>query len=174
MPAGTLLAVRLDRPVNSEEVEQGDLLAATVTSPIVVNGDVVVATGAHAHLRVASVDPTAQNDGMEHLSLTLADVESERGKVHVVTQARNFNGPAKKADAAKRAGIGAAAGAVGGYVVGHLFHHGGAGLPREPAGSSHRRRYRESRTRQAALGNAPRVPPLPARHRQLGQITPPG
>ena len=127
IPAGTLVSVRLDRPVNSEEVASGDVLEATVSSPIVINGDVVVATGARAHLRVTSVDASGQNDGAEHLSLSLADVESERGRVHVIAPAKSFNGPAKKADAAKRAGFGAAAGAVGGFVVGHLFHHGGAG-----------------------------------------------
>ena len=127
LPVGTGIAVRLDRPVNSDDVNEGDILDATVSSPVTLDGNVVIATGARAHVRVTGIDRTGKAGGMEHMQLALVDVSSEQGRMEIASGAHQFDGPTAKADAAKRAGIGGAAGAVGGFVVGHLFHHGGAG-----------------------------------------------
>jgi hypothetical protein len=113
--------------VNSDDVNEGDILDATVSSPVTLDGNVVIATGARAHVRVTGIDRTGKAGGMEHMQLALVDVSSEQGRMEIASGAHQFDGPTAKADAAKRAGIGGAAGAVGGFVVGHLFHHGGAG-----------------------------------------------
>ena len=127
IPAGTAIPVRLDRPLNSEDLNQGDLVAATVSSPVTVNGDVVIRTGARAHLRVAGVDHTAETDGSQHLRLVLADVETTQGRVLVASRTHDFAGPKRSQDEVKRGVVGGAVGAIGGAVIGHLFHHAGAG-----------------------------------------------
>jgi hypothetical protein len=127
LPAGTIISVRLDQSVNSDRLNMGDFVEATVSSPITVDGNIVVSTGAKARLKVTGVEHTAKDGGAEHLQLALAEVTTEQGRVQVSAPARQFDGPTLHAEQAKRGGIGAAAGAVGGFVVGKIFHHGGAG-----------------------------------------------
>lgn len=127
IPSGTPIPVRVDRALNSEDLNEGDLVDATVSSPVTVNGEVVIRTGARAHLRVVSIDRTGETNGVQHLRLQLVDVTTARGRATVTSRTRDFAGPKASQDAAKRAGVGGAVGAVGGFVVGHIFHHGGAG-----------------------------------------------
>lgn len=127
IPSGTPIPVRVDRELNSEDLNEGDLVDATVSSPVTVNGDVVIRTGARAHLRVVSIDRTGETNGTQHLRLALVDVVTERGRVNVTSRSHDFAGPKASQDAVKRGAVGGAVGAVGGFVVGHLFHHGGAG-----------------------------------------------
>ena len=124
---GTLISVRLDQAINSDDLNVGDTVPATIGSPITVDGNVVVATGARARLKVTAVDHTAKEGGAEHLQLALVDVTTEQGPVQVFAPAHQFDGPTLHTEQLKRGGVGAAAGAVGGFVVGKLLHHGGAG-----------------------------------------------
>ena len=95
---------------------------------VTVGGQVVIKTGARAHLRVVAIDHGDGAKATQHLSLALADTTSITGhRLSVSTSAHEFAGPTVKGDAVKRAGVGGAIGAAGGFVVGHLFHHGGAG-----------------------------------------------
>ena len=124
LPVGTSVSVRLDSPINSDDLNVGDMVNATVSSPVTSEGNVVIATGARAHLRVTSLDRSGKT---QQLQLALIDVGSEQGRLNLSTGARLFEGAPAKQEVAKRAGIGGAVGAAGGFVVGHLFHHGGAG-----------------------------------------------
>ena len=127
LPVGTMISVRLDDAINSDDLRMGDFLNATVSSPVTVEGNVVVSTGAKAKLKVTGIDHTAKQGGSEHLQLSLVDLSTEQGRVQVSTNVKQFDGPTVHVEQAKRGGIGAAAGAVGGFVVGKIFHHGGAG-----------------------------------------------
>jgi len=127
LPAGTMVSVRVDEAINSDTLNVGDTVDATVSSPITVDGNVIVTTGARAKLKVTGVNHTAKEGGAEHLQLALVDLSTEQGRVQVTTPAHQFDGPTVHTEQAKRGGIGAAAGAVGGFVVGKIFHHGGAG-----------------------------------------------
>lgn len=124
LPVGTAISVRLDRPLNSDELNVGDVVNATVSSPVTIDGNVVVATGAVAHLRVSSL---MREGKQQELHLALVDVVSQQGRVATASEGRSFEGPALKNEQLKRGGIGGAVGAAGGFVVGKLFHHGGAG-----------------------------------------------
>ena len=74
---------------------------------------------------------------MQHLSLTLSEVSTKKGSFGGVSAgSKDFVGSGKGGDEAKRAGIGAATGAIGGFVVGKLFHHGGAGAVAGGAGGA--------------------------------------
>jgi hypothetical protein len=127
LASGTLISVRIDQAINSDDLSVGDTVAATVSSPITVDGNLVVSTGARARLRVTGVEHAAKEGGSQHLHLALVDVTTEQGIVQVTAPAHQFDGPTVHTDQLKRGGVGAAAGAVGGFVVGKLFHHGGAG-----------------------------------------------
>ena len=128
IPMGTNIPVRLDQAVNSDTLNEGDMLDATVSSPVTVGGQVVIKTGAPAHLRVVSIDHGDSTKAQQHLHLALADATSISGRpLSVSTSTHDFAGPTVKGDAVKRAGVGGAIGAAGGFVVGHLFHHGGTG-----------------------------------------------
>jgi hypothetical protein len=127
LPAGTVVSVRLDQAINSDEVNIGDTVDATVSSPVTVDGNVVVSTGAKAKLKVISIEHTAKEGGSEHLQLALIDLTTEQGKVHVNAPAKVFDGPTLRGQQVKHGAIGAGVGAVGGFFAGKLLHHGGAG-----------------------------------------------
>ena len=120
LPAGTVVSVRVHQAINSDALKVGDTVDATVSSPITVDGNVIVTTGARAKLKVTGVDHTAKEGGAEHLQLALVDLSTEQGRVQVTTPAHQFDGPTVHTEQAKRGGIGAAAGAV----VGKIFHRG--------------------------------------------------
>jgi len=127
MPAGTVVSVRLDQAINSDQLNIGDTLDATVSSPVTVDGNVIVSTGAKAKLKVISIEHTAKEGGSEHLQLALVDLTTEQGKVRVNAPAKVFDGPTLRGQQVKHGAIGAGVGAVGGFFAGKLFHHGGAG-----------------------------------------------
>lgn len=127
LPAGTVVSVRLDQDINSETLNIGDTVPATVSAPVTVDGNVIVSTGAKAKLKVTAVENSAKDGGAAHLQLALADLSTDQGRVTVSTNTKEFNGPTLHMEQAKRGGVGAAVGAAGGFLVGHIFHHGGAG-----------------------------------------------
>ncbi len=133
LPVGAMVPIRLDKDVNSDDLNIGDFVNATVNSPVTVDGNVLVSAGAKARLKVIAVDHTAKEGGAEHLQLALVDLSTEQSRVQVTTSAKQFDGPTVHREPAKRGGIGAAAGAVGGFV-GKIFHHGGAGAARAGGG----------------------------------------
>lgn len=134
LPAGTVVSVHLDAAVNSDQLNVGDFVNATVSSPVTVDGNVVVSSGTDARLKVTGLERTATEGGAEHLQLALVELGTEQGQVQVTTKARQFDGPTMHIEQPKHGGIGAAAGAVGGFVKGKLFHHGGAGGAVPPKG----------------------------------------
>jgi hypothetical protein len=136
LPGGTVVAVRLDQAINSDDLSVGDPVNATVSSPVTVDGNVIVSTGARARLKVVSVEHDAKEGGAEHLQLAMVSLSTEQGPVAVSTNAKEFKGPTMHVEEAKRGGIGAGIGAVGGFVVGKIFHHGKAGAGAGAAGGA--------------------------------------
>ena len=133
LPLGAMVSVRLDAAVNSDDLNLGDIVNATVDSPVTVDGNQIFSPGAKARLKVIAVEHTAKEGGGEHLQLALVDLSTEQTRLQVTTSAKQFDGPTVHREQAKRGGIGAAAGAVGGFV-GKIFHHGGAGTARAGGG----------------------------------------
>jgi hypothetical protein len=134
LPAGTVVSVHLDAAVNSDNLKVGDFVDATVSSPVTVDGNVVVPPGTEARLKVTGVERAEKDGEAEHLQLSLVELGTGQGQMEVTTKARQFNGPTMHVEQARRSGIRAAAGAVGGFVKGKLFRHGGAGGAAAPKG----------------------------------------
>lgn len=118
LPAGTVVSVRVNQAINSDTLNVGDTVDATVSSPVTVDGNVIVTTGARAKLKVTSVDHTAKEGGAEHLQLALVDLSTEQGRVQVATPAHQFDGPTVQQT--KRGGIG------------KLFHRGAVTAKAQP------------------------------------------
>ena len=119
IPAGTLVTVRLDQTLSSEQSQAGDTFRATLDAPLIVDGLVIAERGARAEGKVSKVDQSGRVRGLAELALVLTSVRSSDGQTirfdtdSFVRQAEN----SKKEDAAKvgaAAGIGAAIGAIAG------------------------------------------------------------
>ena len=67
VPAGTLVSVRLDDRLSTESSRVGDVLHATVTAPVEVDGDTVIPAGAAIQGYVAMVEATSPLNGRGHL-----------------------------------------------------------------------------------------------------------
>ena len=116
---GTLLPVRLNEQVSSEKNVSGDLVMATLSEPLVVNGFVIAERGARAECRLVKVTRAGKVKGVAHLALELISFHSSDGqKVNVHSATFEKEGEeSKKSDAAK-IGTGAAIGAIIGAIAG--------------------------------------------------------
>jgi hypothetical protein len=127
MPVGTSVVVRLDSDFNSDNANVGDMLPATVVTPLTSDGNVVVQRGASAQVRVVSIDKSGKLTGKSHVQFALVQVTAHGKLVHVTTTSKSMDGPSQGVRTAERTGIGGAAGAAIGAITGHLFHHAGTG-----------------------------------------------
>ncbi|HET8548649.1 MAG TPA: hypothetical protein VFL57_11620 [Bryobacteraceae bacterium] len=130
IPAGMLLAVRIDQTLSTDRNEAGDSFRATLDAPLVIDGYVIAERGARAQGRVAEVDRGGRVRGTASMTLELVSVTGSDGqRIRVETQsfARQAQSSRGK-DAAKvgaAAGLGAAIGAIAGGGKGAAI---GAGI----------------------------------------------
>ncbi len=127
MAAGTPVVVRLDNDFNSDNATVGEMLPATVVSPVTSEGNVVVQRGASAQVKVVQIDKSGKMSGKSRVQFALVGVTAHGKLLHVSGSSKEMDGPSQGARTAERTGIGAAAGAAVGAIAGHLFHHAGAG-----------------------------------------------
>ena len=127
IPAGAAIDIRLNQGFSSDEVEEGQTFAATVATPLVVNGKVVIAQGADATIRVVSVDRAGELTGKAVTQLALVQVTAGSKRYQVASGSKAIEGKEQAVEAGKRAGVGGAVGAGVGFLGDKLFHHGGAG-----------------------------------------------
>jgi hypothetical protein len=127
LAVGTPITVSLDQDFSSDALEVGQTLEATVTSPLVLHGNVVVPRGAAATLRVTEVDESGKYAGRSRVDATLTNITSGSRHYRVTASTYVFQGPSQVAHTAERAGIGAAIGGAAGFIGGKFFHHAAAG-----------------------------------------------
>jgi hypothetical protein len=122
LPSGTVLQARLDNEIGTKVSKVGDTFSATVETDVVAqNGQVVVPSGAKIYGKVTGLDnsdhagePAAIKIDFERLNMRGASYPFE-GKVtatHLETR-----GADTRDETLKKAGIGAAAGAVLGGIL---------------------------------------------------------
>ena len=126
LPVGTPVVVRLNSDFDSDQANLGDLLPATVVTPLVSQGTVAVERGASAQLQVMVIDKSGTMTGKSHVQFALVELTAHGKPVHVTASSKSLNGPAQSAPAATKTGIGSAAGAAIGHMTGRLFHRAGA------------------------------------------------
>ncbi|MGB8535856.1 MAG: hypothetical protein WCD57_05545, partial [Acidobacteriaceae bacterium] len=125
--SGASVAVRLDRDFNSDNSTVGELLTATVVTPLTSEGNVVVQRGSSAQLKVTKIDKSGKISGKSHVEFALVGLTAHGKLMHISGSSKGVDGPSQGVRTAERTGIGGAAGAAIGALAGHLFHHAGAG-----------------------------------------------
>jgi hypothetical protein len=125
--SGGSVAVRLDSDFNSDHSTVGELLPATVVTPLISEGNVVVQRGSNAQLKVVRIDKSGKISGKSHVEFALVGLTAHGKLVRISGSSKGVDGPSQGVKTAERTGIGGAAGAAIGALAGHLFHHAGAG-----------------------------------------------
>jgi hypothetical protein len=121
--APTSVVVRLDTDFDSDNATVGELLPATVVTPLTSGGNVVVGRGAPAQLKVVRIDNSGKISGKSQVELALVGLTTHGKLVRISGSSRQMDGPSQGVRSGKRTGVGSAIGAI----TGHLFHHAGAG-----------------------------------------------
>jgi hypothetical protein len=124
---GISVVVRLDTDFNSDNATVGQLLPATVVTPVTSEGNVIVPRGANAQLQVVSIDKSGKISGKSHVQLALVGLRANGKLLRISGSTKSVDGPSQGVRTAERTGIGSAAGAALGALTGHLFHHAGTG-----------------------------------------------
>lgn len=117
--AGREITVRTTRVLSTKTMKTGDVFAAVLEEPIVLDGWTVAGTGAKVDGRIAEADKGGRIKGKASISVELTSLTTADGqKVEIVTSPVDAEAAANKGKEAKRIGVGAGAGAAIGAIAG--------------------------------------------------------
>lgn len=124
VPEGTRIEVVLDQSLSSKTSSDGQGFSATVVDPIVVDGQEVIAKGAHARGVVTSAKAAGRFKGASELGLALRTIEvnGQRYEIRASTPELSKKGKGK------RTGAMVGGGAGGGALIGGLAGGGKGAL----------------------------------------------
>jgi hypothetical protein len=118
IPAGTQLSIRLNDPLSSETNKTGDTFHASLSSPIVLDGETIIPSGADVVGRVANVQSAGRFAGQSLLTLELTSLSVNGRTYNVQTNQWTRQGKGEGKNTATKVGIGTAAGAILGGIIG--------------------------------------------------------
>lgn len=118
IPAGTEIHAILDTALSSRANQAGDAFTATLTRPLVVGGQTIVAS--HARVRGVVVDarPSGHLSKPALLSLTLKSIDVNGSRVDIRTDDLTMEGASHKKRDVVAVGGGSALGAIIGGIAG--------------------------------------------------------
>lgn len=122
VPAGTVLSVRINQPLDSHNAQPGMSFDGTVVADIVADGAIAIPRGATVHGQVANVSNAGALKGRGSLSLQLTGVSLGGQEFALASEPWTRNGSDKAVTSVDSTLGGAALGAIIGGVAG-----GGAG-----------------------------------------------
>ena len=105
MAAGTPVVVRLDSDFNSDNATVGEMLTATVVSPVTSEGNVVVQRGASAQVKVLQIDKSGKMSGKSRVQFALVGLTAHGKLLHVSGSSKELDGPSQGARTAGETGI---------------------------------------------------------------------
>jgi hypothetical protein len=118
VPAGTIIAVRLDQSLSTESNHSGESFSATLDGPLVISGKTVAPAGSSAEGKLTDVVDSGRVKGRASMTMVLSEIEINGKSYDLETAPRSFEAEAtKKRDTGVIAGsaaIGAAIGAIAG------------------------------------------------------------
>lgn len=116
---GTNIRVTIDQDVSSKDSNVGDPVSASLATPIVVDGNVVVPQGSKVSGKVTDAKSAGRFKGSAELAITLTsiDVNGKRYAIQTSSYTEASKGRGKRT--AEGAAIGAGAGALIGALAGH-------------------------------------------------------
>jgi outer membrane biosynthesis protein TonB len=118
IPDGTTFSIRLIDAVDSETAQPGQTFRASLDSPIVIDDQVVIPSGADISGRVVDAKSAGRFAGRSSLAVELFKL-SYNGKTYSLhTNQYSRQGSSRGATTAKRTGAGAAIGAIIGGLAG--------------------------------------------------------
>ncbi len=118
IPAGTALAIHLNEPLSSETAQAGDVFHGSISTPVSVDGRVVIPTSADVEGRVVDVKPAGRFKGQSDLAIEITRIMMNGKSYPVVTDRWSKAGQARGKATARKVGGGAAIGAVLGGIFG--------------------------------------------------------
>lgn len=119
LPAGTVLHVRLNQSLSSNENEDGDTFSGVLDEPLVANGFVIAERGSRVDGRVISSEKAGRVKGLSQLSIALFQLyTSDNQKIAISTDDFAKTGESSKKSDAAKVGIGAGVGAALGAIFG--------------------------------------------------------
>jgi hypothetical protein len=134
---GEIINIRLNEPISSQTMQVGETITATVESPLIKNGQVVLPSGSELSGNVLAVRPAkrvGQHGELDIRFYTATAPNGQRTSLNAVVVTKSgdatMKGDTYGMDVAKGLGIavgGTAAGAVAGTAVGGLLSVAGTG-----------------------------------------------
>jgi hypothetical protein len=118
IPAGTQVTVRLNDPLDSERNQVGDTFHGSLDSPIVLDAETVIPTGADVIGRVVDVKSAGRFAGNSVLTLELNSLSVNGRTYNIQTNQWSRAGKGEGKNTAVKAGGGAAIGALIGGLAG--------------------------------------------------------
>lgn len=120
LPSGTPVHIQMIDSVDSATNHIGDLFHASLTFPIVVNGETIVPTGTNVYVKLANSSEAGRLTGRSELTLQLARLDFQGKSYTLSSSDYEQQGQSR----GKRTAIGAGAGAAVGAVLGGIFGGG--------------------------------------------------
>jgi hypothetical protein len=118
IPDGTTLSIRMIDPVDSDRNQIGDRFRATLDTPITINDQVIVPTGADIEGRVAELKTSGHFTGQSQIALELTSVSVNGRRYSITTDQFSREGSSRGKNTAAKVGGGAAVGAILGGIIG--------------------------------------------------------
>lgn len=118
IPAGERVTVRMIDSIDSDRNEVGQVFRASLASPLVSHGRVVVPTGANVTVLLARESDAGRVKGRSSLEVHLSELEYRGRNYRLSSTLYEEQGKARGKQTAQRTGIGAAAGAIIGAIAG--------------------------------------------------------